>query len=61
MTNRATASATELPGALLTAYLDFSLPYRALFSRSLAEDAADRLVDALAVLLARLHLVGFYW
>lgn len=61
VTNRRTTSATELPGALLTAYLDFSLPYRALFSRSLAEDTAGRLVDALAVLLARLHLVGFYW
>ncbi|MDN6666671.1 MAG: DUF4032 domain-containing protein [Brevibacterium sp.] len=61
VTNRSTASATDLPGALLTAYLNFSLPYRALFSRSLAEDTAGRLVDALAVLLARLHLVGFYW
>ncbi|MGO2986029.1 MAG: DUF4032 domain-containing protein, partial [Brevibacterium aurantiacum] len=61
VTNRSTTSAKELPGALLTAYLDFSLPYRALFSRSLAEDTTGRLVDALAVLLARLHLVGFYW
>ncbi|WP_309132242.1 DUF4032 domain-containing protein [Brevibacterium sp.] len=61
VTDRTTESGQPLPGALLTAYLDFSLPYRALFSRSLAEDTAGRLVDALAVLLARLHLVGFYW
>ncbi|RBP65554.1 lipopolysaccharide kinase (Kdo/WaaP) family protein [Brevibacterium sanguinis] len=61
VTNRVTDSGQPLPGALITAYLDFSLPYRALFSRSLAEDTTGRLVDALAVLLARLHLVGFYW
>lgn len=61
ITDRTTAESAKLPGALITAYLDFSLPYRALFSRSLAEDTAGRLVDALAVLLARLHLVGFYW
>lgn len=61
ITDRTTTESAKLPGALITAYLDFSLPYRALFSRSLAEDTAGRLVDALAVLLARLHLVGFYW
>src|SRR5699024_4643739 len=36
-------------------------PYRALFSRYLAPDTATRLIDALAVLLVRLHLIGFYW
>lgn len=61
ITGRRTADGQELPGALVTTHLDFSLPYRALFSRALAEDTAGRLVDALAVLLARLHLVGFYW
>ncbi|GAA1616698.1 MULTISPECIES: DUF4032 domain-containing protein [Brevibacterium] len=61
ITGRRTPDGEPLPGALVTSHLDFSLPYRALFSRSLAEDTAGRLVDALAVLLARLHLVGFYW
>lgn len=61
VTDRRSASGEALPGALITAYLDFSLPYRALFSRDLAQDTGGRLVDALAVLLARLHLVGFYW
>jgi hypothetical protein len=47
--------------ALVTRHLQFSLPYRALFSRTLRPDTASRLLDALAVLLVRLHLVGFYW
>ena len=37
------------------------LPYRALFARNLRPDTAERLIDALAVLLVRLHLAGFYW
>src|SRR5699024_3868826 len=46
---------------LVTEHLKFSLPYRALFSQTLRPDTARRLIDALAVLLVRLHLVGFYW
>ena len=51
----------ELEPALVTRHLQFSLPYRALFSQALRPDTATRLVDALAVLLVRLHLTGFYW
>lgn len=50
-----------LDAALVTRHLQFSLPYRALFSQTLRVDTAKRLVDALAVLLVRLHLTGFYW
>ncbi|MCR2812832.1 DUF4032 domain-containing protein [Microbacterium sp. zg.Y1084] len=50
-----------LPAALVTAHLKFSLPYRALFTQVLRPDTAARLVDALAVLLVRLHNVGFFW
>ncbi|WP_306231856.1 DUF4032 domain-containing protein [Agrococcus beijingensis] len=50
-----------LPTALVTRHLRFSLPYRALYSSSMKESTAERLVDALAGLLVRLHLVGFYW
>ncbi|MER7796244.1 DUF4032 domain-containing protein [Microbacterium sp. NPDC096154] len=50
-----------LPAALVTAHLKFSLPYRALFTHALRPDTATRLVDALALLLVRLHNVGFYW
>jgi hypothetical protein len=50
-----------LDTALVTQHLQFSLPYRALFSQTLRPDTAQRLVDALAALLVRLHLTGFYW
>jgi Domain of unknown function (DUF4032)/Lipopolysaccharide kinase (Kdo/WaaP) family len=50
-----------LDPALVTRHLQFSLPYRALFSQTLRPDTADRLIDALSVLLVRLHNSGFYW
>jgi hypothetical protein len=50
-----------LAAVLVTRHLRFSLPYRALYSTSLKAPTAQRLVDALAGLLVRLHLVGFYW
>ncbi len=61
ITNRAEVDGTELAPALVTRHLRFSLPYRALYSQALRPDTATRLVDALAVLLARLHVVGFFW
>ncbi|RWZ64492.1 DUF4032 domain-containing protein [Labedella populi] len=51
----------SLASVLVTRHLRFSLPYRALFSQMLRPDTATRLVDALAVLLVRLHIVGFFW
>ncbi|HEV7145534.1 MAG TPA: DUF4032 domain-containing protein, partial [Pedococcus sp.] len=50
-----------LDACLVTRHLQFALPYRALFSQSLRPDTSTRLIDALAVLLVRLHLVGFWW
>jgi len=61
VTGRSKADGEPLDPALVTQHLQFSLPYRALFSQSLRPDTATRLVDALAVLLVRLHLAGFYW
>ncbi|MBF0815056.1 DUF4032 domain-containing protein [Microbacterium paludicola] len=58
---RHTPQGAPLPAALVTAHLKFSMPYRALFTHSLRPDTATRLVDALALLLVRLHNVGFYW
>jgi hypothetical protein len=58
---RKDAAGQVLPAALVTAHLKFSLPYRALFTQVLRPDTATRLVDALAVLLVRLHNVGFFW
>jgi len=61
ITNRTTPGGEALESSLVTRHLKFSLPYRALFSQTLRPDTATRLVDALAVLLVRLHVVGFFW
>ena len=58
---RAAPDGTALEPALVTRHLQFSLPYRALFSGTLRPETVDRLLDALAVLLVRLHLAGFHW
>ena len=61
ITGRTADDGEELEPALVTRHLQFSLPYRALFSQTLRPDTAVRLLDALSVLLARLHSEGFYW
>lgn len=61
VTGRVDADGEELPAALLTEHLRFSLPYRSLFSHGLTADNLPSLVDAMVVLLVRLHLAGFYW
>ena len=61
ITNRTDASLEPLNSVLVTRHLKFSLPYRALYSHALRPDTATRLVDALAVLLVRLHMIGFFW
>ncbi|WP_431277969.1 DUF4032 domain-containing protein [Leifsonia poae] len=61
ITNRTDDEGDALKAVLVTRHLKFSLPYRALFSQTLRPDTATRLVDALAVLLVRLHIVGFFW
>jgi hypothetical protein len=61
VTDRETPDGEELEAALITKHLQFSLPYRALFSKTLRPDTANRLLDALSLLLVRLHLVGFAW
>ena len=61
ISGRTRADGQPLEPVLLTRHLRFSLPYRGLFSQSLRPDTATRLIDALAVLLVRLHLNGFFW
>ncbi|MFM1845426.1 MAG: hypothetical protein RI917_744 [Actinomycetota bacterium] len=61
ISNRFDQDGNELPAVLITRHLKFSLPYRAMWSQGLREQTAKRLVDALALLLVRLHLVGFFW
>src|SRR6478736_7672372 len=58
---RVDAHGEELPAALLTEHLQFSLPYRSLFAHGLTADNLPSLVDAMVVLLVRLHLADFYW
>jgi hypothetical protein len=50
-----------LETVLVTRHLQFSLPYRALFSHVLRPETMNRLLDALAVLIVRMHLTGFSW
>ena len=61
ITGRRSPDGEPLEAVLITKHLQFSLPYRALFSQVLQPDTTTRLIDALAVLLVRLHLTGFYW
>lgn len=60
-TDRVDERGVALESALITRHLSYSLPYRNLFSGPSQEDLRLRLVDALAVLLVRLHMAGFYW
>jgi hypothetical protein len=61
VSGRRTPEGEPLEPALVTEHLQFALPYRVLFSQTLRPDTATRLIDALAVLMVRLHLAGFYW
>ena len=55
--------ARRADGLLITRNIDYSVPYRVLLSgRGLhIPYLGERLLDALAGLLVRLHLAGFYW
>jgi hypothetical protein len=61
VTGRKDRNGEWLPSALVTRHLRFSLPYRALFARGMRADSLPSLMDALVVLLVRLHLSGFFW
>ena len=61
VTGREDPDGEELPAALITRHLQFSLPYRSLFSRGMTAEHVPTLIDAIVVLLVRLHLGGFYW
>lgn len=59
--DRSAPGGPAVDAALITRHLQFSLPYRALFSHTLRPDTLNRLLDALALLLVRMHLHGFFW
>jgi tRNA A-37 threonylcarbamoyl transferase component Bud32 len=50
-------------GMLVTRHIDYSIPYRSLLAgRGLTIPyLGERVLDALVVLLVRLHLAGFFW
>ena len=50
-------------GLIITRHLDYSLPYRSLLmGRGLSIPyLGERLLDALVVLLVRIHLAGYFW
>ncbi len=58
---RVDAQGEELPCALATRFLPYSLPYRILLSGSVSAHDVMNMANALALLLVRLHLLGFWW
>lgn len=61
VTGRVDEEGRHLEAALITEHLSYSLPYRALFGQWLKPETANRLIDALSILMVKLHLLGFYW
>ena len=51
----------DLDAVLITRHLEYSLPYRALFAGAAIPDLRTHLLNALAELLTRLHVRGFFW
>jgi tRNA A-37 threonylcarbamoyl transferase component Bud32 len=51
----------DLDAVLITRHLEYSLPYRTLFSGAVIPDLRTHLLNGLAELLTRLHLRGFFW
>ena len=58
---RTDTAGEELPCALATRFLPYSLPYRILLSGNVSAHDITTMANALALLLVRLHLLGFWW
>ena len=58
---RTDAKGEELPCAIVTRFLPYSLPYRILLSGSVTAHDITTMASALALLIVRLHLLGFWW
>ena len=58
---RTDANGEELPCAIVTRFLPYSLPYRVLLSGAVTAHEIETMASALALLLVRLHLLGFWW
>lgn len=51
----------QLESVLITRHLTYSLPYLHLFAGQGGEGLHYRLIDALTILLVRIHLAGLFW
>lgn len=51
----------ENRGLLITNYLVGALPYRIIIQQGISAEQMHQMLDALAELIVRLHLSGFYW
>ena len=58
---RVSGGGEELDEVLITRYLEYSLPFRTVLGRGVLAAPEAVLLDALAGLLVRLHLAGFFW
>ena len=59
---RTNSANEELPCALVTRFLPYSLPYRVLLSgKDVTSNDITMMANALALLLVQLHLLGFWW
>ena len=58
---RTDMNGADLPPALATRFLPYSLPYRVLLSGTVTAYDVMTMANALALLLVRLHLLGFWW
>jgi hypothetical protein len=58
---RTDANGEELPCAIVTRFLPYSLPYRVLLSGAVTANDISTMASGLALLLVRLHLLGFWW
>jgi hypothetical protein len=61
VTNRYSQNGEELPCAIVTRFLPYSLPYRVILSGQITQHEITNMANALAYLLVRLHLLGFWW
>ena len=61
VTGRLDPRGNELPTALVTRYLPYSLPYRVILSDGVTPHEITTMANALALLLVKLHLLGFWW
>jgi len=59
--DRTAADGEDLSSVLITRYLEYSLPYRLILGRPTLPASQTSMRSALAELLVRLHLAGFFW